>query len=119
MRMPIRRSPGFSLLETLVVLAIIMVLFTLLVPVLTRALRMAKRTAASEEMHSEKVGEMAAAVHEGPRSTGWTHIPNYRHIAVSLATTFGGLFPRTWHPAVTGSASRTQTPPEAIQGISL
>jgi len=60
-----RAGSGFSLLETLVVLAIIMVLFTLLVPVLTRALRMAKRTAAGEEMRSERVGEMAAAVHEG------------------------------------------------------
>ncbi len=41
---------GFSLIEVLVVLAIILVLLTLLVPVLTRALRMAKRTAAGEEM---------------------------------------------------------------------
>ncbi len=57
--------PGFSLIEVLVVLAIIMVLLTLLVPVLTRALRMAKRTAAAEEMHSEQVGEMATAIHEG------------------------------------------------------
>jgi len=56
---------GFSLLETLVVLAIIMILLTLLVPVLTRALRMAKRTAAGEEMHSERVGEIATAIHEG------------------------------------------------------
>jgi competence protein ComGC len=56
---------GFSLLETLVVLAIVMVLLTFLVPVLTKALRMAKRTAAGEEMHSERVGEVATAVHEG------------------------------------------------------
>ena len=60
-----RKRSGFSMLETLVVLAIIMMLFTLLVPVLTRALRMAKRTAAGEEMHSEQVGEMATAIHEG------------------------------------------------------
>ncbi len=57
--------PGFSLIEVLVVLAIILVLLTLLVPVLTQALRMAKRTAAGEEMHSEQVGEMATAIHEG------------------------------------------------------
>jgi Tfp pilus assembly protein FimT len=60
-----KRRSGFSMLETLVVLAIIMVLLTLLVPVLTKALRMAKATAAGEEMRSDRVGEMATAIHEG------------------------------------------------------
>jgi type II secretory pathway pseudopilin PulG len=55
----IRRRDGFSMLETLVVLAIIMVLLTLLVPVLTRALRMAKRTAAGEEMHQTVIAQKA------------------------------------------------------------
>lgn len=60
----ISRQSGFSMIETLVVLAIIMVLMTLLVPVLTRAVRMAKATAAGEEMRQERAGDMARAVHE-------------------------------------------------------
>jgi len=60
-----KRRAGFSMIETLVVLCIIMILMTLLVPVLTKALRMAKTTAAGEEMRQERVGEMATAVHEG------------------------------------------------------
>lgn len=63
--MHMKRRSGFSMIETLVVLAIIMILMTLLVPVLTKALRMAKATAAGEEMRQERVGEMATAVHEG------------------------------------------------------
>ncbi len=68
----VSRQSGFSMIETLVVLAIIMVLMTLLVPVLTKAVRMAKATAAGEEMRVERVGDMARAVHEGknlPRLT--------------------------------------------------
>ncbi len=61
---PIRRRAGFSLLETLVVLAIIMILLTLLVPVLTRALRMAKRTAAGEDLRQDRIGEMADTIHD-------------------------------------------------------
>ena len=57
---------GFSMVETLVVLAIMMVLFTLLVPTLTRAVRMAKRTAEGQEMRSEHVGDIAQAIHERP-----------------------------------------------------
>ncbi len=67
-----KRRAGFSMIETLVVLCIIMILMTLLVPVLTKALRMAKTTAAGEEMRSDRVGEMATAVHEGNKSAAWT-----------------------------------------------
>jgi type II secretory pathway pseudopilin PulG len=65
---PFRRRAGFSLLETLVVLAIIMVLFTLLVPVLTRALRMAKRTAAGEEFRQGQIGAMAMSTADTDRA---------------------------------------------------
>jgi type II secretory pathway pseudopilin PulG len=61
----LRRRDGTSMIETLVVLAIIMVLMTILVPALTRALRMAKSTAAGEEARSDRVGEIAVAAHEG------------------------------------------------------
>lgn len=60
------------MIETLVVLAIIMILMTMLVPVLTKALRMAKATAAGEEMRQERVGEMATAIHEGKASDEWS-----------------------------------------------
>lgn len=67
-----KRRAGFSMIETLVVLCIIMILMTLLVPVLTKALRMAKTTAAGEEMRSDRVGEMATAIHEGNKPAEWT-----------------------------------------------
>lgn len=60
-----KRQAGFSMIETLVVLAIMLILMSLLVPVLTKALRMAKTTAAGEETRQERIGEMATAIHEG------------------------------------------------------
>jgi prepilin-type N-terminal cleavage/methylation domain-containing protein len=60
-----RRSRGFSLIETLVVLAIISVLMAMLTTALVKAVRMAKSTAAGEEMRQENLGKAAAQIHEG------------------------------------------------------
>jgi len=60
-----RSRTGFSLVETLVVLAIISILMTMLTTALIKALRMAKATAAGEEMRVERLGDQAAAIHEG------------------------------------------------------
>jgi prepilin-type N-terminal cleavage/methylation domain-containing protein len=59
------RPGGFSLIETLIVLAIISILMAMLATALTKALRMAKSTAAGEEMRVERIGTSAKAVHEG------------------------------------------------------
>lgn len=58
-------SRGFSIIEMLVVLAIISILMLMLTTALVKAVRMAKSTAAGEEMRVENIGTQAAAVHEG------------------------------------------------------
>lgn len=63
--MRMKRESGFSMIETLVVLAIIMILMTILVPALARAVRSAKATAAGEELRVEHAGEVARGIHEG------------------------------------------------------
>lgn len=72
MRLRIRRWPrgrrgGFSLVETLVVLAIISILMMMLTTALVKAVRMAKSTAAGEEMRQDRIGKQAAAIHEGEK----------------------------------------------------
>ncbi len=75
-----RAAPrGFSLIETLVVLAIISILLLMLTTALTKAVRMAKSTAAGEEMRQERIGKTAKAIHEGEdKSTPQTVRKNAR-----------------------------------------
>ena len=54
-------TSGTTLMETLVVLAIIMVILTFQVPALTKALRMAKGVAAGEAMHQNDISSMATS----------------------------------------------------------
>jgi prepilin-type N-terminal cleavage/methylation domain-containing protein len=61
-----RRGLGFSLIETLVVLAIISILLLMLTTALVKAVRMAKSTAAGEEMRQDRIGRHAREIHEGP-----------------------------------------------------
>ncbi len=61
------RRRGFSLIETLVVLAIISILMLMLTTALVKAVRMAKSTAAGEEMRQERIGSEAAKIHEGEK----------------------------------------------------
>ena len=57
--MKMRRKSGFSLIETLVVVAIISILMALYLPVLAKALRKAKEIAGKEGMRQEHIGRMA------------------------------------------------------------
>jgi len=54
-----RSRRGYSLLETLVCVAIIAILMALQLPVLSRALRKAKEVAVKEGLHQRQIGAMA------------------------------------------------------------
>ena len=61
----LRSKQGFSLVETLVVLAIILILMALYLPTLSKAMRKAKEVAGKEALRQQGIGRMA----DGANST--------------------------------------------------
>ena len=62
-----RSRHGYSLLETLICVAIISILMALQLPVLTKALRKAKEVAIKEGLHQKAIGDMAGDAKFDPR----------------------------------------------------
>ena len=61
------QSRGHTLIETLVVLAIISVLMALYLPTLSKAMRQAEKVASKEAMHQQTIGRMADSANSAGR----------------------------------------------------